>query len=288
MGIATGKKPGPRRLLAYAAHGVGKSTFASHAPNPLFLDIEEGTHDLDVARWDEPITSYTNFVSVLEWVRHQQHSYQTLVIDTIDWLEKLIFHDIATAAGVISISDIDFGKGPPRAIPKWNFILNTLELIQRQRRMGIVLLSHARIEKVANPEGTQYDRYSPDLWTNARNEGVGNMVQEWCSEVFFLRKKRFVRTEGKGFNEHGVVVGSEEREMLTSDTAYASAKNRLGMPTTLPMLWSEYAKYIAANKPAKPPVISGADLGGIVVEGSSKKPQPPEVVEGMKELAEAF
>lgn len=285
MGIITGKKPGPRRLLAYAAHGVGKSTFASHAPNPLFLDIEEGTHDLDVARWDQPITSYMAFVSVLEWVRHQQHDYQTLVIDTIDWLEKLIFQDIATQAGVVSVADIDFGKGYPRSIPKWSFILNTLEIIQRQRRMGIVLLSHARIEKVANPEGTQYDRYAPDLWTNARNEGVGNMVQEWCSEVFFLRKKRFVRTEGKGFNEHGVVVGSEEREMLTSDTAYASAKNRLNMPTAVPMLWSEYTKYILANKPSAPPVVSGADIGGFVVEGSSKPKGDHEMT---KELAEVF
>lgn len=283
MGVVTGKKPGPRRLLFYAAHGVGKSTFASHAPNPLFMDIEEGTHDLDVARWDQPITSYTDFISVLEWVRHQNHDFQTLVIDTIDWLEKLIFKDITQAAGVSAMTDIDFGKGFPRAIPKWEFILNTLELIQRQRRMGIVLLSHARIEKVANPEGTQYDRYAPDLWTNARNEGVGNMIQEWASEVFFARKKRFVRTEGKGFNERGVVAGTEEREMLTSDSAYASAKNRLNMPPIVPMAWSEYHKYIVANKPTKPAVASGADLAGMVVEGSSKPKGDSEMTREMEE-----
>lgn len=292
MGIVTGKKPGPRRALCYAEHGVGKSSWAAGAPRTLFIDVEQGTNDLDISRWDEPITSYAQLVSVLEWVRTQPHDFATLVLDTLDWVEKLIFKDITQAAGVVAVADIDFGKGYPRAIPKWDFLLHQLALIQSQRRMGVVLLSHARLEKVTNPEGPPYDRYSPDLWTNARNEGVSPTIQEWCDEVFFLRKKRFVRTEGKGFNEHGVVVGSEEREMLTSDTAWARAKNRLNMPPIVPVHkaspWSEYAKYIAQNKPVAPPVLSGADLGGIVVEGSSKPKPPADVVEGMKELAEVF
>ena len=80
MGISKGKKPGPRRLLLYANHGVGKSTFASSAPNPVFIDIEEGTKDLDVARWDEPVFSYTQFFSILEHFRREPHDFQTLVL----------------------------------------------------------------------------------------------------------------------------------------------------------------------------------------------------------------
>src|SRR5687767_7389280 len=139
MGISTGKKPGPRKLLLYANHGVGKSTMASHAPNPVFIDIEEGTKDLDVARWDEPIGSYSQFIGILEYFRREQHDHQTLVIDTIDWLERLIFRDICSSAGVVSVADIDFGKGYPRAIPKWEFVLNQLTMLQRERNMGIIL-----------------------------------------------------------------------------------------------------------------------------------------------------
>ena len=288
MAVSKGKKPGPRKLLLYASHGVGKSTFASQAPNPVFLDIEEGTRDLDIARWDEPITSYTQFVGILHYFRTQEHDFQTLVIDTIDWLEKLIFKDIAQAAGVSSLADIDFGKGFPRAIPKWETVLGTLDLIQHERRMGIVLLGHARLERVANPEGTTYDRYAPDLWTNSRNEGVGNMVQEWCSEVFFARKKKLVRTEGKGFNERGIAMGSEEREILTSDSAFASAKNRLSMPATVPMAWSEYHKYILANRPS--PVVSApsANIAGVVIDGSSKPAPTPEQQAMTAEMEQRF
>lgn len=294
MGIVSGKRPGPRRTLLYAEHGVGKSSWAAGAPNPLFLDVEQGTNDLEVSRWDESIVSYHQLVSVLEWVRTQPHEFHSLVLDTLDWTEKLIFKDITSAAGVSAISDIDFGKGPPRAIPKWEFLLNELALIQSQRRMGIILLSHARLEKVTPPDAPAYDRYSPDLWTNAKNEGVAPVIQEWCDEVFFARKKRIVRTEGKGLNERGMIIGTEEREMLTSDSGFARAKNRLNMPPVVQIPrdspWSEYHKYIVANKPTKPAVSSGDDIGGLVVEGSSKPPreQPPEMKEAMKELAEAF
>lgn len=292
MGIISGKRPGPRRTLLYAEHGVGKSSWAAGSPNPLFLDVEQGTNDLDVARWDEAIYSYHQLIAILEWVRTQEHSFHTLVLDTLDWTEKLIFKDITTAAGVATVNDIDFGKGPPRAIPKWDLLLSQLATIQAQRRMGIVLLSHARLEKVTPPDAPAYDRYSPDLWTNAKNEGAASIIQEWCDEVFFVRKKRIVRTEGKGLNERGMIIGTEEREMLTSDSGFARAKNRLNMPSVVAVPrespWSEYRKYIVANKPPKPAEqIGSADIGGLVVEGSSK-PQPPEVQEGMKELAEAF
>jgi hypothetical protein len=293
MGITKGKLPGPRKLLLYAPHGVGKSSFAAGAPNPLFIDIEQGTHDLDIARWDERINSFPQFMSILGWARTQQHDFQTLVIDTIDWLEKLIFAEVAGLAGVESLADIDYGKGFPRTIPRWEKVLNTLAAIVHERRMGIVLLGHARIEKVSNPEGAQYDRYAPDLWTNARNEGVSNMVQEWCDEVFFMRKKRYTRTEGKGFNERGLATGTEEREILTSDTAWASAKNRLGMPTTIPAPhnggWQEYRKWIIAGRgavqaPASNGTASGAFISGIVIDGSSKPPEPP-TAEAQESLA---
>ena len=283
MQMSKGKKPGPRKPMVYGEHGLGKSSIAACSPKPLFLDIEQGTNDLDVERWPEPIVSYGQFVQILKWVRTQEHEYKTLVIDTVDWLERLIFKQIAEFAGVQSVADIDYGKGFPRAIPMWEFILGELDYIFRERRMTIVLLSHARIEHVKNPEGAEYDRYSPDLWINKNGEGAGRMLQEWASDVFFIRKKKFVRTEGKGFNERGMAVGTEEREMLTSDTAFASAKNRLNMPTIVPATWDEYLKYVVANLPKKAePIITepAGNISGIVVDGTSKKKEEsPQIAE---------
>lgn len=286
MGIVTGKRAGPRKVMLYAAHGVGKSTFAAGAPDPLFLDIEQGTNDLDIARWDEPITSFNQFGGILAWVRAQQHEFKTLVIDTIDWLERLMAADITAAAGKETLADIDFGKGAPRLLPKWERVLTVLDAIHRERNMGIILLAHARVEKVTPPDGTAYDRYSPDLWTNARNEGVGNFIQEWCTEVFFARLKKVTVTEGKGFNERARAIGTQEREMLTTDSAWASAKNRLGMPGVVPMTWEVYRDYIVKNRPSAPP--SAVPIEGLVTEGSSKPQPSPEAVAGLAEMNEMF
>ena len=36
--IVRGKIAKPIRVLVYGVHGIGKSTFGAHAPNPVFLD----------------------------------------------------------------------------------------------------------------------------------------------------------------------------------------------------------------------------------------------------------
>lgn len=288
MGISRGKLAGPRKLLLYADHGIGKSSFAAGAPNPLFIDIEGGTHDLDIARWDEPVNNYLKFIEVLNFVYSQDHGFFTLVIDSADWLERLIFNHIAGRAGVETVSDIDYGKGMPRAIPMWETVLNWLQAIHRDRKMMVILLAHTKIEHVSNPEGQEYDRFSPGLFTNKNGEGAGKIIQEWTDEVFFMRKKKFVRTEDVGFNKtRGIAVGTEEREILVSESAFASAKNRLNMPSvvSLPQVnaWSVYAQYMRANH-AKPVHVAPqgmatiqpvqGDLEGVVVNGSSKKESP--------------
>jgi len=291
MAVSRGKVAGPRKLLLYADHGIGKSTFAASAPNPVFIDIEGSTNDLNVERWTEPRWAYHSVVTALQYYRNQDHGFNTLVIDTVDWLERLIFGQISGSAGVAAITDIDFGKGLPRAIPMWEFILRELDAIYVERRMMIILLAHARIEHVKNPEGQEYDRFAPGLHTNKNGEGAGKILQEWAHEVFFGRKEKIVMTEGKGFNERSRAVGTERREMLTSESAFASAKNRLGMPSMVDMSWQTYMHYIKASKPAAPtaapvpvvvpPVVVEelGDIEGVVVNGSSKRPESPLIAE---------
>lgn len=308
MGIVKGKLPGPRKLLLYADHGIGKSSFAAGAPNPVFLDIEGGTHDLDVARWDEPLNSWPSFLMALDFFYRQPHDGITLVIDSVDWLERLIFNDIAGKAGVEAVSDVDYGRGLPRAIPMWEKVINKLHVIHRERRMMIVLLAHAKVEHVKNLEGQEYDRFAPGLYSNKNNEGACKIIQEWVDEVFFMRKKKFVREQDAGFNrKQGIAISTEEREILTSESGWASAKNRLNMPTLIPLpqqnAWSVYMQYIIANRPTKPAIVEqlppqgmaeitpvqavqpSGDLAGVVVDGTSRSQK---TVEGIQEMEALF
>ena len=54
MEIIRGKIPSAKKIVIYGPEGIGKSTLASQFPEPLFIDTEGSTKELDVARFPEP------------------------------------------------------------------------------------------------------------------------------------------------------------------------------------------------------------------------------------------
>ena len=52
--ITTGILNTPVKVVLYGPEGIGKSTFASHFPDPVFIDTEGGTKRLNVARLPQP------------------------------------------------------------------------------------------------------------------------------------------------------------------------------------------------------------------------------------------
>lgn len=63
MRITSGKVVRPQKVVIYGAEGIGKSTLAAQFPNPLFIDTEGGTAQLDVRRIEKP-GSFDELVSV--------------------------------------------------------------------------------------------------------------------------------------------------------------------------------------------------------------------------------
>lgn len=271
MKILTGKQPRPRRILLYGQHGVGKSTWAADAPAPIFLDIEGGLGDIDCAKTDQ-LKSYGDVVAAISWLISNGSDFRTVVLDSVDWLERLIFAAVANDAGKATVADIGFGKGYVEATRKWDFILSSLEAL-RHTGKGIILLGHARVMRFENPETPAYDRYELDL-----HKSSNGLIQEWCDEVLFASFRVFTRTEITGFGrERTMVLGGKERYIRTNESASAVAKNRLRLPDELPMTWAAYAQYLTPRVPAAQtehqvavPQPAGVNLTGLVVDGSSK------------------
>ena len=57
-------------------------------------------------------------------------------------------------------------------------------IYQMIMKMNIILIAHSKVEKYNNPEGEDYDRYSPKL-----NKHASLYLQEWAAEVFFANFK---------------------------------------------------------------------------------------------------
>ncbi|MBQ7600638.1 MAG: ATP-binding protein, partial [Lachnospiraceae bacterium] len=100
--IQSGRENRPPRIMIYGSEGVGKSTFAASAPNPVFIQTEDGLGELDCRKF--PLAhSLAEVLAQLTALRDEQHDVQTVVVDSADWLERLIFDEVCREFGVRSI-----------------------------------------------------------------------------------------------------------------------------------------------------------------------------------------
>ena len=240
--ILTGAKPGPRRMLVYGTAGIGKSTFATCAPSPIVIQTEDGLNEIDCHKF--PVaTSLADVMASLGALYNEDHPYRTVVIDSMDWLERLIWAKVCADRQSATIEDIGYGKGYTFAIQHWRDVLDGLTALRERRGMTVVLIAHARIERFENPETEAYDRYVPRLHKTA-----SALVSEWCDEVLFATYRVFTKATEEGFNQKRVQgLGSGERVLRATERPSHLAKNRLNLPDELPLAWAEFAKHLTAS-----------------------------------------
>jgi hypothetical protein len=260
-GIIRGKRITPRRTLCYGTPGIGKSTFGAHAPSPIVISIEDGLDDIGCDR--TPVLRETT--EVAQWLmllgsEAEQHDYKTVVIDSLDWLEKLIWTATCREAGKNSLEDFGYGKGYLFATKRWEQLLLMLDCC-RMRGMNVVLLAHAKVEKFSPPDADAYDRWQPDLHKTA-----WPMIKEWCDEVLFAKYDVSTITREEGFGQKRTrAVGSADRVLYTCEQPTHVAKRRIQMPDKIALDWSEYQKHWPTGN------VPTGDINGIVTDGSSKK-----------------
>jgi hypothetical protein len=157
--ISKGKLEKPARVLLYGVEKIGKSTFAAGAPDPIFICSEDGTSELDVARFREP-RYWEEARYAIDTLCREKHEHRTLVIDTLDWLEPLCWREVCRKGSVQSIEDFGggYGKGYLAALDEWRQFLADLDDLRAKRGMGVVLLAHSWIKSFKNPEGDDFDR----------------------------------------------------------------------------------------------------------------------------------
>lgn len=243
--IAKGRKRGPFRILIHGVDGVGKSTFGADAPNPIFLGSEDGTDHLDVARFPVP-QSWDDVLDAIRTLAAEPSTYKTLVIDSLDWTEPLLWKSICARQGVASIEDVGggYGKGYQAALDEWRVLIAALERLQRDRGMHVLLIAHSFIKPFKNPEGEDYDRYIIKL-----NEKAAALAREWCGGVYFANYETFA-VKDKAKRVRGVSTGA--RLIYTQRTAAYDAKDRYELPESLPLSWGEFAAAVERGQSADP------------------------------------
>jgi hypothetical protein len=225
------------RVLVYGVEGIGKSTFAAGAPSPVFIQTEDGLGSLAVDHF--PVANkVSDVLDAISTLFDGGHDFKTVVIDSLDWLETLIWRDIEAK---YDAKDLAYGKGAMIAADKWREILDGLTALRNDRGMAVILIAHTEIKRFDSPETEPYDRYQPKL--QARSSAL---VREWCDAVLFANYKTLIKKDDVGFNKtvsRGITNG--ERLLFTSERPAYMAKNRYSLPESIPLSWEAFESAIA-------------------------------------------
>lgn len=249
--VTSGVIPAPVKVVLYGPEGIGKSTFASQFPDPIFIDAEGGTKQLDVRRLPRP-TSWAMLLDEVAEVRKGNIPCTTLVLDTADWAEALCIQSICAKAKVDGLEGFGYGKGYVYAKEAFAKLLDELEEVVAGGR-NVVVLAHAMIAKFEQPDAVgNYDR-----WQMKTTKQVAPLLQEWCDMLLFANYKTVVEKSGSSPNAKNKASGGR-RVLYTTHHPCWDAKNRFGLSDELPLDYQAIAAIIpgkSAPAPAERPIL---------------------------------
>jgi len=222
--------------MLYGVHGIGKSTFAAQAPAPLFIQTEDGIGDIEVDRL--PLcASWADIVDCLQFAI-ESPDYKTVVLDSLDWAEKLIWAKVCKEANVLSVTQIDYGKGYGIAMSYWESLVGGLDAIVASGK-SVIALAHHEIEAVKSPYGEAWDRYRPKL-----HKSASAYVQEWADEVLFATYDVSTKeVKGSHGSKREIPISSDRILYCTEKPAHY-AKNRCKLPDSIPFSFEKFASLV--------------------------------------------
>lgn len=237
MNITYGYIQEAQKIVIYGPEGIGKSTFAAQFPEPLFIDTEGSTKRLNVARLPAP-TTWDEIVEEINYVLNNSTVCKTLVIDTVDWAERLCETAICTKAKKNTIEDFGYGKGYTYLSNEFAKLLKQLNAAIRAG-IHVVIVAHAKVRKFEQPDELgAYDR-----WELKLSKFVAPMVKEWADAVLFANYKTYtVKTDNDKYKAAG-----GDRVMYTVHHPCWDAKNRYGLDCETRFGYEVIRRYIEDN-----------------------------------------
>lgn len=233
MQIIRGKIPCAKKTVIYGPEGIGKSTFASQFPDPIFIDTEGSTKDMDVARLEAP-SSWQMLLEEVCYIKDHPDICRTLVIDTADWAEMLCISHVCDKNHKSSVEEFGYGKGYVYVQEEFGRLLNLLEEVVGNG-IHVVLTAHAKMRKFEQPD----ELGSYDRWEMKLSKNTAPIVKEWADMVLFSNYKTFViNVDGQGAQKGKNKAQGGKRVMYTTHHSCWDAKNRYGLPDEVPFDYS--------------------------------------------------
>lgn len=226
----------PPRLVLYGQPKVGKTSFASKAPNPILLQTEDGAAGLRIPKIPEtPCKSWAEIMTSLRVILKEEHDRQSLIIDTLDRCEQLAQeHVLKDAFGGNKDKYMAYYKGPMMAGEMISEILSALDYIRERRKMNIILIAHDGLQQGANALGDDFKKWAPNL-----SKYAWNRVRDWADQIGHCQSN-FKVVDGKakelGKDRWIHFLGSPGRD--------AGCRVGYEMPDKIKLDWNEYQSHM--------------------------------------------
>jgi hypothetical protein len=288
MEITKGKIAKPTKAVIYGPEGVGKSSLAALFPAPVFVDVEGGTNQLDVARTPRP-TSWPHFLQIIADLARDQQGFQTLVIDTVDWLEKLAVKQICAEYGINALGENsqgqkDYGKSYSYVDRTWSDLLTMLEAdFIDTGKMHVLFVGHSttRVHELPEEAG-QYDRYQIATIRKPSAEAL----KGWANLLLFCNYQTVLSFDER--TKKTTAQGGVRRMMYAEHRAAFDAKNRDGLPAEMPLGIEPLRPCFVGIRPQQAPAAPPAPVqpAPAPVQPAAPTPAPQGLSEAHRSLAQ--
>lgn len=239
----------PPRILIYGTHGIGKTSIAAGAEAPVFLQTEDGLGMLDAPTFGL-LRTFDEVMQAITALYTEPHEFKTVILDTLDWLEPMVWAEASRINGWQNIEQPGYGKGYIAAMDVWRQLLEGLNALRDDKGMAIIMLAHCDIKKFESPESEPYDRYIIKLQARA-----SSLIQEHVDCLLFANYRvSIVRDKitpiGKKEDGRARAIGGGGRVIYAEERPAFLAKNRFSMPAQIAMpdvasqMWPAIAQHI--------------------------------------------
>ena len=230
--ITTKKRFRPIFFCLYGPPGVGKSTFGASVDKPIFIPTERGLDHITTDKFPTPRT-FIEFYNQLTVLDKEEHGYKSIIIDTADALELLIWERVCAEGKVKSIEEYGggYGKGYTRAREIWTGVLR--QLTDMSERFNIILIAHSHIRSISDPAiGTPYD--SHEIKVHAKSAEI---IKQMVDMILFVQLEMTIQKDTPKAKKGRGIVG-EDRIMRTAPGTGYEAKNRYQLDNPMEFSWA--------------------------------------------------
>ncbi len=238
LNITNGTQKRPVKVVITGTEGIGKSTLASHAPYPLFIDTEGGTDQINTRRVSG-IKTWTELNAVIDEVIATPDCCKTLVLDTADWAEGMCIKHICMKFKMAGLESLGYGRGYTYLYEEFSTLLEKLNKLI-PLGISVIIIAHAKMRKQELPE----EQGAFDRWELKLSRQVAPLVKEWADAVLFCNYKTMVVANDSGARK---AVGGE-RVIYTTHHPCWDAKNRFGLKEELPLDYASIASIFPEDK----------------------------------------